>query len=132
MLAWELSLSLESECCVNALQGALERGRPEIFNTDQGCQFTATGFTRVLEAASVKISMDGKGRAFDNIIVERLWRTVKYEEVYLQDYGHLFHAGDSLDAYFTFYNEERRYSSLAGQTPAAVYWKGRTRAAQVG
>ena len=86
----------------------------------------------MLEKVQVRLSMDGKGRAFDNIMIERLWRTVKYEEVFLKDYGHLFAARDSLTEYFRFYNEERRHSSLAGQTPAAVYWEGRSRAAKTG
>lgn len=132
VLAWELSLSLESDFCVSAVQAALAVGRPEIFNTDQGCQYTSAGFTQVLEEAQVRISMDGKGRAFDNIMIERLWRTVKYEEVFLKDYEHLFAARDSLGDYFEFYNEERRHSSLEGRTPAAVYWEGRTRAVKVG
>jgi putative transposase len=132
VLAWDLSLSLESGFCVGAVQAALAVGRPEIFNTDQGCQYTSTDFTQVLEGAQVPISMDGKGRAFDNIMIERLWRTVKYEEVFLKDYEHLFAARDSLGDYFEFYNEERRHSSLEGRTPATVYWEGRSRAAKVG
>ena len=132
MLAWELSLSLEGDFCRSALQRALSLGRPEIFNTDQGCQYTATGFTQVLEQAQVQISRDGKGRAFDNIMIERLWRTVKYEEVFLKDYGHLFAARESLGEYFTFYNDERRHSSLEKRTPAAVYWHGRTPVAKAG
>lgn len=132
VLAWELSLSLEGGFCISALQAALRISRPGIFNTDQGCQYTAVGFTTVLEEAQVQISMDGKGRAFDNIMIERLWRTVKYEEVFLKDYGHLFAARDSLGEYFTFYNEERRHSSLDGRTPAAVYWQGQTRTVKAG
>ena len=132
VLSWELSLSLESDFCFRALQAALTIGRPEIFNTDQGCQYTAVGFTRVLAEAQVQISMDGRGRAFDNIMIERLWRTVKYEEVFLKDYGHLFAARESLDQYFRFYNERRRHTSLAKQTPAAVYWHARTPTAKAG
>ena len=132
VLAWELSLSLESGFCVRAVQAALAVGWPEIFNTDQGCQYTAADFTQVLETAQVQISMDGKGRAFDNIMIERLWRTVKYEEVFLKDYEHLFAARDSLGEYFEFYNEERRHSSLEGRTPSAVYWEGRSRTAKTG
>lgn len=132
VLSWELSLSLESEFCVSAVEAALGVERPEIFNTDQGCQYTSEGFTRVLLDAQVRISMDGKGRAFDNIFIERLWRTVKYEEVFLKDYEHLFAARESLGEYFGFYNEERRHSSLEGRTPAAVYWEGRERAAKAG
>lgn len=132
VLAWELSLSLESGFCVRAAQAALEVSRPEILNTDQGCQYTSEDFTEVVKAAQVRISMDGKGRAFDNIMIERLWRTVKYEEVFLRDYGHVFEARASLDEYFGFYNEERRHSSLGGRTPSAVYWEGRARAAKAG
>ena len=132
MLAWELSLSLDGSFCLSALQEALGIGRPEIFNTDQGCQYTAAGFTQVLEQAQVQISMDGKGRAFDNIMIERLWRTVKYEEVFLKDYEHLLAARESLGEYFGFYNEERRHSSLEGRTPSVVYWEGRARAAKAG
>jgi putative transposase len=132
VLSWELSLSLESEFCVSAVTAALGVERPEIFNTDQGCQFTSESFTRVLLDAQVQISMDGKGRAFDNIFIERLWRTVKYEEVFLKDYEHPLAARDSLGEYFGFYNEERRHSSLEGRTPAAVYWEGRARVAKVG
>ena len=148
VLSWELSLSLESGFCVRAVKAALGVSRPDIFNTDQGCQYTSEGFTKVLEDAQVRISMDGKGRAFDNIFIERLWRTVKYEEVpeqrrrevFLKDYGHFFAAGESLGEYFGFYNEERRHSSLGGRTPAvvpehsrrAVYWEGRERAVKAG
>ena len=132
VLAWELSLSLEGGFCVSAVNAALEVSRPQIFNTDQGCQYTSEGFTKVLSDAQVRISMDGKGRAFDNIMIERLWRTVKYEEVFLKDYGHVFEARESLGEYFGFYNEERRHSSLGGRTPSAVYWEGRARAAKAG
>ena len=132
VLSWELSLSLDSGFCVSSVRAALEVSRPEVFNTDQGCQYTSEGFTRVLEDAQVRISMDGKGRAFDNIMIERLWRTVKYEEVFLKDYEHLFAARESLGEYFGFYNEERRHSSLEGRTPSAVYWEGRASAAKAG
>lgn len=132
VLAWELSMSLESGFCVTALEAALRVSRPGIFNSDQGSQFTSVAFTDVLKAAEIRISMDGKGRAFDNIMIERLWRTVKYEEVYLTDYPHFFAAGDSLGKYFDFYNEERRHSSLDGQTPHAVYWADRARASRAG
>ena len=102
VLAWEFSLSLESGFCVRAVQAALEVSRPEILNTDQGCQYTSEDFIKVVQAAQVRISMDGKGRAFDNIMIERLWQTVKYEEVFLKDYGHVFEARESLDEYFGF------------------------------
>ena len=132
VLAWELSLALESGFCVSAVQAAFEVARPEILNTDQGCQYTSEQFTTVVQGAQVRISMDGKGRAFDNIMIERLWRTVKYEEVFLKDYGHEGEARESLGQYFGFYNEERRHSSLGGRTPSAVYWEGRGGAAKAG
>jgi putative transposase len=121
VLSWELSLTLEADFCVAALERALAQGRPEIFNSDQGVQFTSTEFTGRLEGAGVKISMDGRGRAFDNIFVERLWRSVKYEEVYLRDYEDPRIARESLDRYFGFYNEKRLHQALEYQTPADVY-----------
>lgn len=132
VLSWELSLSLESDFCVSALHSSLCISTPQIFNTDQGSQYTSDAFTKGLLAAEVRISMDGKGRAFDNIMIERLWRTVKYEEVFLKDYGHVFAARKSLGEYFDFYNEERRHSGLDGRTPSAVYWAGRARRRQAG
>jgi putative transposase len=136
VLSWRLSNSLDSDFCVEALEEALGRGRPEIFNTDQGVQFTSREFTRRLEAAAVSISMDGRGRALDNVFVERLWRSVKYEEVYLKDYvtGAECHMG--LKAYLEFYCEERPHQALAYRTPAAVYRKqeesgGPTKGAEV-
>jgi putative transposase len=108
--------------CLDALERALQTGaRPEIFNSDQGAQFTSREFTGRLRAAAVKISMDGRGRALDNVFVERLWRTVKYEEVYLKDYVNVPSARANLDAYFRFYNEERLHQALDYQTPATVY-----------
>jgi putative transposase len=121
VLSWELSLSLESDFCLLTLERALERAKPGIFNSDQGCQYTSEAFTSVLKAAQVLISMDGKGRAFDNIMVERLWRTVKYEEVYLNEYSDHFSARERLGEYFKFYNEERRHSGLGKRTPSEVY-----------
>ena len=132
VLSWELSMSLESGFCVTALENALGISTPEIFNTDQGSQFSSAAFTGVLKDSEIRISMDGKGRAFDNIMIERLWRTVKYEEVFLTGYPHLFAARDSLEKYFEFYNEERRHSSLNGQTPHAAYSAGRARTNQAG
>ena len=122
VLAWRLSNSLDGDFCVEALDEALGRGRPGIFNTDQGVQFTSREFTGRLESAAVAISMDGRGRALDNVFVERLWRSVKYEEVYLHDYatGLECHAG--LSAYLKFYCEERPHQSLEYRTPAEVYW----------
>jgi putative transposase len=121
VLAWRLSNSLDVDFCVEALEEALRCGRPEIFNTDQGVQFTSREFTGRLQSAAVAISMDGRGRALDNVFVERLWRSVKYEEVYLKDYatGAECHAG--LKAYLKFYCEERPHQSLDYRTPAEVY-----------
>ena len=121
VVAWDLSLSLEAEFCVSTLDRALETSKPEIFNSDQGSQFTSEAFTKRLEAAGVSISMDGRGRVFDNIFVERLWRSVKYEEVYLKDYGDVLEARAGLTGYFRFYNEERLHQSLGYRTPAVVY-----------
>ncbi len=125
VLAWRLSNSLDGDFCVEALDEALRRGRPEIFNSDQGVQFTSREFTGRLESAAVAISMDGRGRALDNVFVERLWRSVKYEEVYLKDYasGAECHAG--LKAYWEFYCEERLHQALGYRTPAEVYRAGR-------
>jgi putative transposase len=121
VLAWRLSNSLDGAFCLEALQAALEVTQPEIFNTDQGVQFTSVAFTSCLEAHGIAVSMDGRGRALDNVFVERLWRTVKYEEVYLKDYDDAWHAEASLHEYFTFYCHERRHQSLDKQTPAEVY-----------
>ena len=122
VLAWQLSNTLDSAFCVDTLQQALQMGRPDIFNTDQGAQFTATAFTSVLEKAAIQISMDGKGRALDNIFIERLWRSVKYEDVYLKRYDSVLALFTGLDAYFAFYNHERPHQSLAYRTPAAIYY----------
>jgi putative transposase len=121
VLAWELSNSLDVRFCLVALERALRYGRPAIFNTDQGSQFTSDDFTGALLAADIQISMDGRGRAIDNIYIERLWRTVKYEEVYLKDYDSGLVAVQNLAAYFRFYNTERPHQSLGYNTPQAVY-----------
>ena len=122
VLGWELSNTLDSGFCVEALKQALASGRrPEIFNTDQGSQFTSEAFTSVLTAEGIAISMDGVGRAFDNIMVERLWRTVKYEDVYLRDYQTPAEARLGLEKYLRYYNELRRHRSLGDRTPASVY-----------
>ncbi len=122
VLAWELSNTLDATFCVSALQQALAGGRqPAIFNTDQGSQFTSEAFTKVLTKAGIAISMDGVGRAFDNIMVERLWRTVKYEDVYLRDYETPAEARLGLARYFAYYNHLRRHRSLGRRTPACVY-----------
>jgi putative transposase len=121
VLSWALSSSLDAAFCVWALEEALARGRPEVFNTDQGVQFTSEGFTGILESRGIAISMDGRGRVFDNIFSERLWRTVKYEEVYLKDYADPREAREGLRAYFRFYNEQRLHQALDYRTPAEVY-----------
>jgi len=121
VLAWELSNSLEAEFCVMALEEALGIGTPSIFNTDQGRQFTSEEFTGRLQAAGVQISMEGRGRVMDNLFVERLWRTVKYEEVYLKDYPDGVAARQGLERYFRFYNSQRRQQGLRRRTPAEVY-----------
>jgi putative transposase len=121
VLSWEVSNTLDGDFCLLALERALQRGQPEIFNTDQGSQFTANAFTARLEKAQIKISMDGKGRAFDNIFIERLWRTVKYENIYLSDYDTGLDLVVGLANYFDFYNHERFHQSLAYRTPVQVY-----------
>ena len=127
VLSWELSVTLEVSFCVAALQWALKRAQPEIFNSDQGSQFTSEQFTSVLLNHDVQVSMDGRGRAMDNIFVERLWRTVKYEEVYLKDYEDVLQTVDGLRNFFLFYNRERIHQSLGYQTPAEVYFQKKTR-----
>jgi len=121
VLSWRLSLTMELDFCVEALRSALRRGRPEIFNSDQGSQFTSEKFTGELEANRIAISMDGRGRCMDNIFIERLWRSVKYEEVYLKDYASVPEARSGLERYFRFYNQERLHQSLQYKTPAAIY-----------
>jgi len=125
VLAWELSNTLDATFCVDAVQRAIVRyGVPEIFNTDQGCQFTSAEFTQPLLARHVKLSMDGKGRALDNVFVERLWRTVKYTEVYLKSYASQIDAFKNLDVFFRFYNEDRPHSAFGETTiltPMDVY-----------
>jgi putative transposase len=122
VLSWRLSNTLDSSFCVEALQEALVRfGQPGIFNSDQGSQFTASAFTDVLLAAGVKISMDGKGRCIDNVFVERLWRSLKYEDVYLKAYANLVEARSGIERYFHFYNTRRSHQALGHQTPADFY-----------
>jgi putative transposase len=121
VVAWELSLSLESEFCEEALRRALAEGIPDIFNSDQGTQFTSEDFTGILLRAGIEISMDGRGRVYDNIFVERLWRSVKYEEVYLKDYEGVREAREGLGRYFEFYNGNRPHQSLGYRTPREVY-----------
>lgn len=124
VLTWRLSNSLESRFCIDALEEALEKGKPETFNTDQGVQFTSNNFLNILEKNQIRISMDGKGRALDNIFVERLWRTVKYEEVYCRAYESFTEAKDSLGKYFKFYNNKRMHQSLGYRTPEDVFING--------
>ncbi len=131
VLSWEISITMDENFCVSALERALRvHGSPEIFNTDQGSQYTSTAFTRVLKSHGIKISMDAcppsvwrsKGRAMDNIMVERLWRTVKYEDIYIKDYETVEDLLAGLRDYFFFYNNERPHQSFNGKTPAEVYW----------
>jgi len=122
VLSWELSVSMESNFCVSALEQALRRnGTPDIFNTDQGAQYTSNEFTGTLKDNTIKISMDGKGRFTDNIFIERLWRSVKYEEIYTKEYKSVNELRKALKKYFDFYNFERPHQSFDGQTPAEVY-----------
>jgi putative transposase len=121
VIAWRLSNTLDGSFCLEMLEEALRGGRPEIFNTDQGVQFTAAAFTGRLESAGVAVSMDGRGRALDNVFVERLWRSVKHEDIYIQGYDTVPGLHRGLATYFTFYNDERPHQSLDDRTPAAVY-----------
>jgi putative transposase len=121
VLEWELSNSLENSFCIEALQRALRHRQPEIFNTDQGSQFTSPLFTEPLTSAEVRISMDGRGRALDNVFIERLWWSVKYEEVYLRDYEDAVAARHYLKKYFRFYNQRRGHQQFDYRTPAAIY-----------
>ena len=121
VISWDVSNSMESGFCVATLKRALRQGSPDVFNTDQGSQFTSEEFTGTLSKAKVRISMDGRGRALDNAFIERLWRSVKYEDIYLREYadGHALHGG--LTRYFRFYNHERPHSGLNQETPAIWY-----------
>ena len=123
VLAWEISTTLDTSFCLSALKEALKLSKPEIFNTDQGSQFTSLEFTGRLEKEDIRISMDSRGRVYDNIFVERLWRSVKYEEVYLHQYQTVSEARNGLAKYFLFYNTERLHESLGYQTPYEVYVK---------
>jgi putative transposase len=123
VLSWEVSVTMDEGFCVSSLERALrQHPHPDIFNTDQGSQFTGAAFTGVLKDHKVKISMDGKGRATDNIMVERLWRTVKYEDVYIKDYETVEELTAGLRRYFQYYNHERSHQSLGDKTPAEIYW----------
>jgi len=121
VVTWEVSITLEADFCVTALERALALAQPKIFNTDQGSQFTSAGWIKALEEATVAISMDGRGRVFDNIFVERLWRSVKVEEVYLHDYQTVGDTRQGLGQYFAFYNGQRPHQALGYRTPAEVY-----------
>lgn len=120
VITWELSTTLDNDFCVRCLEEALRTGSPMIFNTDQGVQYTSENFIKVLESHSIQISMDGRGRAFDNIMIERLWRTIKYEEVFLKDYDDVSECRLGLGEYFEFYNRQRTHSSL-GSVPERKY-----------
>jgi putative transposase len=122
VVSWELSTTLDTGFCLEALERALRISKPEIFNTDQGPQFTSVEFTKLLESAGVKVSMDGRGRVYDNIFVERLWCSVKYEEVYLHDYQTVQEARAHLSDYFQFYNNERPHEALGYRTPHEFYF----------
>ena len=125
VLSWELSTTLETDFCIRALERALLIGKPEIFNSDQGSQFTSADFTSQLLSQNIRISMDGRGRAMDNIFTERLWRSLKYEEVYIKDYQIVKEARQGIDWYFYLYNTERPHQSLGYITPAEVYYGSR-------
>jgi putative transposase len=127
VLSWKLSNTLDVGFCLEALEAALAISQPEIFNTDQGVQFTSKDFTGRLEASGIRISMDGRGRVFDNIFIERLWRSVKYEEVYIHNYESVRDALNSLMKYFQLYNRERIHESLGYQTPHEVYFGSNNR-----
>lgn len=122
VLDWQISINMEADFCVETLERVLEGTRCDIFNTDQGSQFTSTSFTDVLKKNKIRISMDGKGRWADNIFVERLWRSVKYECVYLQDWANVTAVREALKEYFRFYNDERPHQSLSGRTPRDVHY----------
>jgi putative transposase len=124
ILAWRLSNTLDGSFCLEMLEEALGRGRPEVFNTDQGVQFTAAAWTGRLECAGVAVSMDGRGRCLDNVFVERLWRSVKYEDIYLRGYEAVPGLREGLGRYFPYYNEGRPHQSLGYQTPGEVYRGG--------
>lgn len=123
VITWEISITLEETFCITALEKALRKATPEIFNSDQGVQYTSRNFTKVLEDKNIKISMDGKGRCLDNIFCERLWRSVKYEDVYLKSYDTVFEAHQDLKKYFDFYNNHRPHQSLNYKTPSEVYFQ---------
>jgi putative transposase len=122
VISWRVSNTLDSAFCLEALEEALETGKPEIFNTDQGVQYTNSSFTNILERACIRVSMDGKGRALDNIFVKRLWRSLKYEDIYLKDYQSVKEASQGIERYFSFYNNERPHQSLGYRYPREVHF----------
>lgn len=124
VVSWRLSNSLDAVFCVDALEYALEKTVPEILNSDQGAQFTCRAFTSILEAAGIRISMDGKGRALDNVFTERFWWTLKYEEVYLHDYEDGAEAFKRIGGFMHYYNHHRKHSSIGKRTPAEAYYEG--------
>lgn len=126
VVAWMVSNTQDTAFCLQALEQALQQGRPEIFNSDQGCQFTSTAFIERLKAAGVRISMDGRGRVFDNIFIERLWRTVKYEYIYLHTHRDGSDLEEGLTTYFHFYNRERPHQALGYRTPAEIHFEKTT------
>jgi putative transposase len=121
VISWKISITMEADFCIEALEQALRISKLDIFNSDQGSQFTCTDFTKVLLQAGISISMDSKGRVFDNIFIERLWRTVKYEEIYLHEYANVRELQEKLKSYFRFYNEERPHQAMGYKTPQEVY-----------
>jgi putative transposase len=132
VLSWSLSNTMDQAFCIDALRRSLDKGRPEIFNTDQGSQFTSVAYTSILLDASVQISMDGRGRALDNIFVERFWRSIKYELVYLNDFSSMAEASNAIGKYIDFYNNRRPHQALDYRTPAEVYFAGKTKPEQTG
>jgi putative transposase len=123
ILSWELSNSLDTDFCIRALRKAIaEYGKPEVFNTDQGCQFTSEEFTGILKKEQIKISMDGKGRCSDNIIIERFWWSLKYEDIYRKEYADMIQLYDGLASYMEFYNTRRLHESLGYVPPVEVYY----------
>ena len=122
VLSWSVSVTMDVHFCLEAIEKALSQGKPGIFNSDQGSQFTSREFTGLLLGAGIRISMDGRGRVFDNIFIERLWRSLKYEEVYLKEYENVLSCIEGLRAYFRFYNDERPHQALGYKTPKEVYF----------
>lgn len=132
VISWRLSNTLDGSFCLDMLEEALSKGRPEVFNTDQGVQFTAAAWTGRLESAGIQVSMDGRGRCLDNVFVERLWRTVKYEDIYLRGYEEVAELAAGLGRYFAYYNKERLHQSLGYRTPTVVYEESRKRSRSAG